>query len=295
MSVSFWVRKRSTWVWSSWEVSTSFCSCSVIWSCWVFELGQLLAEGGPAGERLAGQVLVALRQRRLGLVLQLVGLLLQPLGLQLDPLAGRGHVGHAPPDLLQLLELLLVGEVQGVAGVLHLVQDLVRLGPEDVEESAERACHGLPSIRPSGGAGGTGRALRRPAAKVTPCPIASACSPSTRTPTTRPPRAPPTVARYHAEGVRTVLVCCTGGEEGDILNPAMDTPEVRADIGRIRMAELKAATDIIGYDETVLLGYRDSGMPDSRGQHATRTASPRRRSTRRSAAWSPSSAGSAPR
>jgi mycothiol S-conjugate amidase len=60
-----------------------------------------------------------------------------------------------------------------------------------------------------------------------------------------------------------VLVCCTGGEEGDILNPAMDTPEVRADIGRIRMAELKAATDIIGYDETVLLGYRDSGMPDS--------------------------------
>ena len=73
----------------------------------------------------------------------------------------------------------------------------------------------------------------------------------------------PTVARYHAEGVRTVLVTCTGGEEGDILNPAMDTPEVRADIGRIRMAELKASTDIIGYDETVLLGYRDSGMPDS--------------------------------
>ena len=72
-----------------------------------------------------------------------------------------------------------------------------------------------------------------------------------------------TVAKYHAEGLRTVLVCCTGGEEGDILNPAMDTPEVRADIARIRMAELKASTDIIGYDETVLLGYRDSGMPDS--------------------------------
>jgi mycothiol S-conjugate amidase len=72
-----------------------------------------------------------------------------------------------------------------------------------------------------------------------------------------------TVARYHAEGVRTVLVCCTGGEEGDILNPAMDTPEVRADIGRVRMAELKVATEIIGYDETVMLGYRDSGMPGS--------------------------------
>jgi mycothiol S-conjugate amidase len=70
-----------------------------------------------------------------------------------------------------------------------------------------------------------------------------------------------TVARYHAEGVRTILVCCTGGEEGDILNPAMDTPEVRADIGKVRMAELKASTEIIGYDETVMLGYRDSGMP----------------------------------
>jgi mycothiol S-conjugate amidase len=72
-----------------------------------------------------------------------------------------------------------------------------------------------------------------------------------------------TVARYHAEGVHTVLVCCTGGEEGDILNPAMDTPEVRADIARVRMAELKAATDIIGYDDTIMLGYRDSGMPDT--------------------------------
>lgn len=72
-----------------------------------------------------------------------------------------------------------------------------------------------------------------------------------------------TVARYHAEGVHTVLVCCTGGEEGDILNPAMDTPEVRADIGAVRLAELKASTEIIGYDETILLGYRDSGMPDS--------------------------------
>ena len=28
----------------------------------------------------------------------------------------------------------------------------------------------------------------------------------------------PTIARYHAEGVHTVLVCCTGGEEGDLQN-----------------------------------------------------------------------------
>ncbi len=72
-----------------------------------------------------------------------------------------------------------------------------------------------------------------------------------------------TVAKYHAEGVRTVLVCCTGGEEGDILNPAMDREEVKADIKAVRQAELDRAAAIIGYDEVVMLGYRDSGMPDS--------------------------------
>jgi mycothiol S-conjugate amidase len=72
-----------------------------------------------------------------------------------------------------------------------------------------------------------------------------------------------TVAKYHAEGVHTVLVCCTGGEEGDILNPAMDKPEVRDNLHEVRLGELRRATEVIGYDETVLLGYRDSGMPDS--------------------------------
>lgn len=72
-----------------------------------------------------------------------------------------------------------------------------------------------------------------------------------------------TIARYRAEGVRTVLVCCTGGEEGDILNPAMDRPEVRENLHRFRMEELARAAEIIGYQEVVLLGYRDSGMPDT--------------------------------
>lgn len=70
-----------------------------------------------------------------------------------------------------------------------------------------------------------------------------------------------TVALYHAQGVRTVLVCCTGGEEGDILNPAMDLTEVRAELPEIRRRELEAACALIGYDEIVMLGYRDSGMP----------------------------------
>ncbi len=72
-----------------------------------------------------------------------------------------------------------------------------------------------------------------------------------------------TIARYHREGIETVLVCCTGGEEGDILNPAMDRDEVRSNLPAVRRAELQSAAAIIGYDEVVWLGYRDSGMPDS--------------------------------
>ena len=72
-----------------------------------------------------------------------------------------------------------------------------------------------------------------------------------------------TVARYHAAGVRTVLVTCTGGEEGDILNPAMESSAIRERLPEIRREELDRAARIIGYDEVVLLGYRDSGMPDT--------------------------------
>jgi mycothiol S-conjugate amidase len=69
-----------------------------------------------------------------------------------------------------------------------------------------------------------------------------------------------TVARYAGAGIRAVLVCCTGGEEGEILNPAADTPEVRARLGAVREAELRDSAEIIGYSEVHLLGYRDSGM-----------------------------------
>ncbi len=72
-----------------------------------------------------------------------------------------------------------------------------------------------------------------------------------------------TTAKYAAEGVRNVLVCCTGGEAGDILNPAVDTPEVRANLYDVRMAELRASVDALGYESLHLLGYHDSGMPDS--------------------------------
>jgi mycothiol S-conjugate amidase len=69
-----------------------------------------------------------------------------------------------------------------------------------------------------------------------------------------------TVARYVAEGSRAVLVTATGGEAGDILNPEMDTPEVLSNLAEVRAAELAVAAGIIGYDDVVMLGYRDSGM-----------------------------------
>ena len=83
----------------------------------------------------------------------------------------------------------------------------------------------------------------------------------------------PTLARYHGEGVRTVLVCCTGGEEGDLHNPSLREPgqpfhglspeEEKALLAELRPQELARSAEIIGFDEVVMLGYRDSGMKDS--------------------------------
>jgi len=128
---------------------------------------------------------------------------------------------------------------------------------------AAGAPHGRPTRAPTDRRTGSRAAPRRAAANLGRVPDRLCLLSVHAHPDDEASKGAPTVAKYHAEGVHTVLVTATGGEEGDILNPAMDTPEVRADIGAVRMAELKAATDIIGYDETVLLGYRDSGMPDT--------------------------------
>jgi mycothiol S-conjugate amidase len=83
----------------------------------------------------------------------------------------------------------------------------------------------------------------------------------------------PTLAKYHAEGARTILVCCTGGEEGELQNPTLRepgqpfhglTPEQEQElVVSMRPAELARSAAIIGFDEVVMLGYRDSGMADS--------------------------------
>lgn len=82
-------------------------------------------------------------------------------------------------------------------------------------------------------------------------------------------KASATNALYAARGVRTVLVTCTGGEAGEVLNPALDTPETRANLPGIRLRELDHSARILGYAAVHLLGYRDSGMPGTpENEHA---------------------------
>jgi mycothiol S-conjugate amidase len=68
-------------------------------------------------------------------------------------------------------------------------------------------------------------------------------------------------ARYVAEGVNVLVVTCTGGERGSILNPAMDRPEVLANLADIRRQEMDRAREILGIDQA-WLGFVDSGFPD---------------------------------
>lgn len=71
-----------------------------------------------------------------------------------------------------------------------------------------------------------------------------------------------TMARYVREGVGVLVVTCTGGERGDVLNPALvDDPAVRADLAAVRRAEMSAARDILGVQHE-WLGFPDSGLPE---------------------------------
>ena len=65
------------------------------------------------------------------------------------------------------------------------------------------------------------------------------------------------LARYADEGIRTVLVTCTGGEVGEIGDPTLATTD---NLAEIRERELRDACAILGVGDLELLGYRDSGM-----------------------------------
>src|ERR1700730_472924 len=65
------------------------------------------------------------------------------------------------------------------------------------------------------------------------------------------------LARYAAEGARTVLVTCTDGAVGEISDPALATP---ANLVEVSSRELDESVRILGVSRLVKLGYRDSGM-----------------------------------
>ena len=70
------------------------------------------------------------------------------------------------------------------------------------------------------------------------------------------------MARYVDEGVDVVVVTCTGGERGSVLNPALQgDPAVEANMAEIRRAEMDLARQILGISQE-WLGYVDSGLPE---------------------------------
>ena len=70
------------------------------------------------------------------------------------------------------------------------------------------------------------------------------------------------LARYSAEGVRTIVVTCTNGEFGDSpggVKPGDDGHDEQ-EVAEIRLAELRESAKHLGVTDLELLGYHDSGM-----------------------------------
>ncbi|MDX8148304.1 mycothiol conjugate amidase Mca [Lentzea sp. BCCO 10_0061] len=69
------------------------------------------------------------------------------------------------------------------------------------------------------------------------------------------------MARYIAEGHDVMVVTCTDGGAGSILNPAMDRPDVLENIIEVRREEMARAAKILGIQHR-WLGFKDSGLPE---------------------------------
>jgi mycothiol S-conjugate amidase len=70
-----------------------------------------------------------------------------------------------------------------------------------------------------------------------------------------------TMARYVREGADVLVVTMTGGERGDILNKAMERPDIRENLAAVRRAEMARAREILGVRQQ-FLGFTDSGLPE---------------------------------
>lgn len=69
-----------------------------------------------------------------------------------------------------------------------------------------------------------------------------------------------TMARYAAAGHRVMVVTLTGGERGEVLNPALQRADVHDRIAEIRREEMTKAAQILGIEHR-WLGFIDSGLP----------------------------------
>jgi LmbE family N-acetylglucosaminyl deacetylase len=70
------------------------------------------------------------------------------------------------------------------------------------------------------------------------------------------------LAKYSAEGIRTVVVTCTNGEFGDApgqVKPGSDGHDEQ-EVAQLRLSELRQSAKILGVTNLELLGYHDSGM-----------------------------------
>jgi mycothiol S-conjugate amidase len=71
-----------------------------------------------------------------------------------------------------------------------------------------------------------------------------------------------TMARYIAEGCEVLVVSCTGGERGDVLNPELkDDAALMRDMPEVRRQEMAEAARILGVQHE-WLGFVDSGLPE---------------------------------
>ena len=71
-----------------------------------------------------------------------------------------------------------------------------------------------------------------------------------------------TIAKYVANDVEVLVVSCTDGERGDVLNPALrNDPEILRNLPQVRRREMAKAQQILGVRHT-WLGFVDSGLPE---------------------------------
>jgi mycothiol S-conjugate amidase len=67
-------------------------------------------------------------------------------------------------------------------------------------------------------------------------------------------------AKYRAEGVDVLVVSCTGGERGDVLNPKAQAAVQEYGIHEVRQREMAEAAAILDVQHA-WLGFEDSGFP----------------------------------